>query len=216
MEATVSLISYTPQPDALCSVASKNCVSKEVPGFDMYANSLNTALESGHYSILEHATFTFSIENMTRVTLAQFTRHRMASYAVKSQRYTSAKGVDYILPGRIIELLNSNDESFNKFDQYHTSLKVFLDNLIDNKIPNEDIRYLFPEGTTTNMIVTMNGRELLHFFELRCCNKAQWEIRNIAKMMLKLVKEVAPIMFAKAGPPCVSGKCREKNPCGKA
>ena len=80
----------------------------------------------------------------------------------------------------------------------------------------EDARFVLPNACDTKMILTMNARSLLNFFHLRCCNRAQWEIRDVATQMLKLVKPIAPTIFAKAGPGCLSGPCPEgRMTCGK-
>ena len=158
----------------------------------------------GHHSVIEHAVFTFSVEGVSRALTHQLVRHRVASYSQQSQRYVSMKEPSYVTPHTV-----QDDPE---------ALKVFEDTgkLESMGIPAEDARYLLPNGCTTNITITMNARELLHFFSLRCCNRAQWEIREMADRMLELCREVSPVIFRDAGPPCVRGPCPEgKLSCGK-
>jgi thymidylate synthase (FAD) len=88
---------------------------------------------------------------------------------------------------------------------------------VKGEAANQDARFLLPNAAETKIIVTMNARELQHFFRLRCCNRAQWEIHDMADLMLKRVKKVSPVLFEKAGPGCVNGPCPEGSyTCGKA
>jgi thymidylate synthase (FAD) len=166
-------------------------------------------MASGHESVLEHAVFTFRVEGLSRAALAQMTRHRLASFSVQSQRYVRIRGVDLVMP-----------ESIRKSDFYVEAGSLLEDvmnlyqRMVDAGIPAEDARYITPQAVPTALIMTMNARELRHFFSLRCCNRAQWEIRQMADEMLKLCKQAAPELFTTAGPGCVSGKCPEKKPCG--
>jgi thymidylate synthase (FAD) len=161
--------------------------------------------------VAEHASFTFVIDEVSRALLAQITRHRMASFSVQSQRYCGVEPV-WIVPPKFTELgldqeyIEDCDRAYAKYCSY-----------IERGAEEEDARYVIPQGVTCRMGVTMNARELRHFFGLRCCNRAQWEIRELADEMLRLCKEVAPMMFRDAGPGCVRGRCPEgkhgcKNP----
>lgn len=213
----VELLKYTPEPEILVAMASKLCYSettiddlwqrmkeKEVSGF------INKLMEMGHHSPFEHVNFTFGLEGISRVTTHQLVRHRIASYSQQSQRYVKYEDLKYITPPTI-----QKDKEI-LFRKTIESAKQTYEQLITSGVPVEDARYVLPEACETKIIVTMNARELLHFFRLRCCNRAQWEIRQLAHQMLKKVKEVCPNIFAKAGPGCVSGKCLEgKMSCGK-
>ena len=204
----VTLIRYTPEPDALCGEAAAICTGYK--GDPLKA--LRGALESGHESVAEHAGFTFRIEDVSRVLLAQLTRHRLASFSVQSQRYC---GISYnmAMPESV---RNASSHVYDAFlDAVESSYKAY-DWLIENGIPAEDARMVAPEGEMTELVMTMNARELRHFFSLRCCNRAQWEIRELAWRMLKEVCVVAPELFKDAGPGCLRGPCPEgKRSCGK-
>ena len=204
----VTLIRYTPEPDKLCGEAAAICTG--YTGDPLKA--LRGALESGHESVAEHAGFTFRIEDVSRVLLAQLTRHRLASFSVQSQRYC---GISYnmAMPESV---RNASSHVYDVFlDALESSYKAY-DWLIENGIPAEDARMVAPEGETTELVMTMNARELRHFFSLRCCNRAQWEIRELAWRMLKEVCVVAPELFKDAGPGCLRGACPEgKRSCGK-
>ena len=204
----VTLIRYTPEPDKLCGEAAAICTG--YTGDPLKA--LRGALESGHESVAEHAGFTFRIEDVNRVLLAQLTRHRLASFSVQSQRYC---GISYnmAMPESV---RNASSHVYDVFlDAVESSYKAY-DWLIENGIPAEDARMVAPEGEMTELVMTMNARELRHFFSLRCCNRAQWEIRELAWRMLKEVYVVAPELFKDAGPGCLRGPCPEgKRSCGK-
>ena len=160
--------------------------------------------------MIEHASFTFSVEGVSRSLTHQLVRHRVASFSQQSQRYVPLNEPTFVTPHTVEE-----DEECLRV--YNDTMRAIWEayNRLAEKIPAEDARYVLPNGCTTNITITMNARELLHFFRLRCCNRAQWEIREMADEMLRLCKEVSPTIFAKAGPPCVSGKCPEgKLSCG--
>ena len=199
----VTLERYTADADGICGEAAAVCTGSTNP-----EKSLEHSLASGHESIMEHASFTFKIVGVSRVLLAQLTRHRIASFSVMSQRYVNQENCDIIIPKSIQGELREKaialaEESRNLYKE-----------MLNADINQEDARYILLQGCTTVLYVTMNGRELRHFFSLRCCNRAQWEIREMADKMLKLAKEAAPRIFQNAGTNCVSGKCTEKKPCG--
>ena len=191
-------------PEEICGAAAAICTDSE-----NYERSLHHALESGHTSVLEHANFTFMVEGLSRAAMAQLTRHRLASFDVQSQRYVKMDRWKAVIPNSITktEFLPEAEECIRgSMDLYQR--------MVDAGIPCEDARYVSPQAITTNLVMTMNARELLHFFSLRTCNRAQWEIRQLADELLRICKQVAPIIFAKAGPGCVTGSCPEKKPCG--
>lgn len=208
----VKLIRYTADADPLAQLAAGICTRHEPT-----ERGMQRAMDSGHESILEHSAFTFLVEGVSRVLLAQITRHRLASFSVESQRYVSYKdGLEYVIPPAITAL---GDEYVAKYvaqmEQMHAWYNEWAVLLGGGQAAREDARFVLPGATSTRYLVTMNGRELRHFFSLRCCNRAQWEIRSVAREMLKQVKEVAPMMFSDAGPVCVRGACPEAKPCGK-
>lgn len=204
----VTLIRYTPEPDKLCGEAAAICTG--YTGDPLKA--LRGALDSGHESVAEHAGFTFRIEDVSRVLLAQLTRHRLASFSVQSQRYCG-------IQNRVIEPTSISRASVDVRRQFYEAVNCSRSAyryLIEHGIPAEDARMVAPEGMTTSLIMTMNARELRHFFSLRCCNRAQWEIRELARRMLAECSVVAPELFKDAGPGCLRGPCPEgKRSCGK-
>jgi thymidylate synthase (FAD) len=199
----VRLIAHTPNPDDVCATAAAVCYNAKDG-----KRSLAHALASGHDSVAEHAAFTFQIEEVSRVLLAQLTRHRIASFSVQSQRYC---GADFksVMPKSLMEA-----GLVDECSGLHAIAEALYEEAIKRGVPAEDARYFTLQGGQTKIVMTMNARELRHFFSLRCCNRAQWEIRELADEVLRLCKEVAPILFEDAGPGCVRGKCPEKRPCG--
>jgi thymidylate synthase (FAD) len=175
----------------------------------------------GHMTPIEHASFTFAIEGISRACSHQLVRHRLASYSQQSQRYVSEEsGFDYIIPPTIKEdkELKKAFVAFMKEAQkaYNSMVSKLNEKGIKGESANQDARFLLPNAAETKIMVTMNARELLHFFRQRCCNRAQWEIRIMSEQMLKLVKKTAPTIFHKAGPGCLHAPCPEGDfTCGK-
>ena len=158
----------------------------------------------GHLSVIEHANFTFSVEGVSRALTHQLVRHRIASYSQQSQRYVSMNRASYIIPPSIALDPDAKKEYEALMNQIW---KAYAE--LAQKVPKEDARYVLPNACNTNITVTMNARELTHFFSLRCCRRAQWEIRKMAWLMLLEVRQVSPILFENAGPGCVRGPCPE-------
>lgn len=213
----VSLLNYTNHPDLQCAQAASLCYGNKEKLSDIKCNNiLKHCIESGHMSILEHASFTFLIEDCSRICTHQLVRHRIASYSQLSNRYKPAIDEDVLLEHNIVI-----PDSIKKHVKYEKILHILaeLDDLClelkHDGIKDEDYRYLIPHGLRTSIVVTMNGRTLYNFFALRCCLRAQKEIRIVADMMLNYCKDVAPIMFENAGPDCVRGECAEKYCPGK-
>ena len=209
----VKMIRHTLCADDLAGEAAALCYNGKNP-----QKSLEVALEGHHESVMEHTTFTFLVEGVSRILLAQLTRHRLASFSVQSQRYVSlVDGMDYVIPPKIIDL---GDDAIHEYaaqmETMHRWYKEWVHKLGGGKDALEDARFVLPGACETKLILTMNARELRHFFSLRCCNRAQWEIRWMAHEMLKQCKMAAPAMFADAGPGCVRGACPEgAKSCGK-
>lgn len=199
----VSLIRYTNDADLLAGEAAALCYNGTNP-----AKSLDRAMAGGHESVTEHASCTFLIEGVSRVLLAQITRHRLASFSVQSQRYCGVKP-EWIVPPDIKE----RGLELSYLGYCDLGYKLFCD-MTRCGVAAEDARYAIPQGVVCRFMVTMDVRELRHFFGLRCCNRAQWEIRDLAWRMLRLCKVAAPALFADAGPGCVRGRCPEDKPCG--
>lgn len=231
----VQLLAHTPDPEKIVASAAKLCyssakVSDIMDGLDEEKTErfLNMLMDLGHESPVEHITFTFGIEGVSRSLLAQFTRHRIASYSVKSQRYVSEKQFSFVTPPEIeknpeakkiyLEAMEKDVEDYNRIADIlkEQHMTAGMDEKKAEKAAQEDARYILPNACETNMIVTMNARSLYNFFHHRCCTRAQWEIRECAYQMYKLVKDIAPTIFKKAGPSCVGGPCPEgKMSCGK-
>lgn len=208
-------MAYTPQPERLCGAAARSCASKkgasELAGapVEKLLSALRKAVGKGHLSVVEHASFTFSLEGISRACSHQLVRHRIASYSQQSQRHVKLGRGGYVVPPSI----SRNPEALDAFKKALDAAMEGYERLLELGVPLEDARYLLPNAAPTNIVVTMNARELLHFFELRCCTHAQWEIREVAWEMLRKVKEVAPELFGRAGPACVSkGVCPENDP----
>lgn len=221
----VELISWTHGADILCDVAARACTSQSIPDIDDHfkpgldCSALCTALRSGHESVIEHAVFTFAIEGISRACSHQLVRHRMASYSQQSQRYVKMSGkvnesqFDFVMPESIDK---ASDDVFNEFLSLMDAIDKTYQSLIERGIPEEDARYVLPNACCTNLVVTMNARELRHFLKLRLCKRAQWEIRELAERMLDCVKQVSEVLFADVGPACeMDGKCPERKPCNK-
>lgn len=189
-----------------CELAARMCY-----GAKDGMKALLNAIDSGHDSLLEHEKFTFHVEDVSRVLLAQLTRHRIASYSVRSQRYCGAT-LDYVLPRTIYE----DDELMADLYRALNASEAFYTKAVNKGVPAEDARYFTYQAGITELVVTMNIRELRHFLSLRCCRRAQWEIRELADEMLRQAREVLPEFFRDAGPGCVRGACPEgKKSCGE-
>lgn len=202
----VEILQSTPYAESLAGTAAATCTRSHEP----YA-ALKHAIRSGHDSVLEHVAFTFRIEGVSRALLAQLTRHRIASFSVESQRYCDMGEMPVVVP----ESIAGNADMMRDWENLMKHIKAFYRNAVEQGAPKEDARYATPQAAQTNLVLTMNARELRHFFSLRCCNRAQWEIRELADRMLSLCREEAPTLFADAGPGCVRGECKEVKPCGK-
>jgi len=223
----VRLLHYPPEAAKLAAMAAKLCYSPAhiidiADGLtpEKSAAFLKRIVDLGHLSTVEHASFTFGIEGVSRTLLAQLTRHRIASFSVQSQRYVSYSegGFGYVIPPAIRAL---GEDAVREFEAQMEQIQRWYDGwrqrLSDGESANEDARFVLPGACETRLMLTMNARELMHFFSLRCCNRAQWEIRELAWRMLELVSEVAPALFSSAGPACVRGACSEGSmTCGKA
>ncbi|RMG67201.1 MAG: FAD-dependent thymidylate synthase [Nitrospirae bacterium] len=224
----VLLLRHTPEPEETVAMAAKLCYSpsdieslKEKIAKKDQKQFVKRLMAMGHMSPVEHPSFTFAIEGISRACSHQLVRHRIASYSQQSQRYVSEEaGFDYVIPPSIKEdpelMEYYNDFMQRAQEAYNFIVKRLNERGLKGESANQDARFVLPNACETKIIVTMNARELLHFFRQRCCLRAQWEIRAMAEEMLKLVKRVAPVIFEKAGPGCISGPCPEgEYSCGK-
>ncbi|MCI6720818.1 MAG: FAD-dependent thymidylate synthase [Clostridiales bacterium] len=240
----VRLLAHTPEPERLIAAAAKNCYSAvDVDGIldglteEKTQSFLQMLTEIGHESPIEHVSFTFAIEGVSRSLLAQITRHRMASFSVQSQRYVREKGFEYVVPPEIEKIPAAKEQFLRAMEDDQRTYEAltaalmegYLKENLERGLPEktarsqaekkaiEDARYVLPNACTTRIVMTANARSLQNFFRLRCCRRAQWEIRALAEEMYRLVYAVAPTLFSHAGPPCVDGACIEgKMSCGRA
>ena len=240
----VILLAHTPDQEKVVATAAKLCysssdISSLIDGLteEKTAGFIEMLASIGHESVMEHTSFTFGIEGISRACSHQLVRHRIASYSQKSQRYVNENGFEFITPPEIEALPEAKAEFDRAMENLTSSYEKIADILTAShrarflsegmdeksatskarKLANEDVRFVLPNACETKIVVTMNVRSLFNFFEHRCCNRAQWEIRAVAEEMLRLCLEVAPHIFAYAGPSCVAtGKCPEgKMTCGK-
>jgi thymidylate synthase (FAD) len=220
----VKLINYTSKPEITIATAARLCyssygIAKIEADFNDGEKGLEKARKlikrirtSGHESVLEHSNFTFGVEKLSRSASHQLVRHRIASYSQRSQRYVKEESPKYVIPGSIA----GDEELSARYNKMLADIFSLYGYFLEKGVPAEDARYLLPNATETQIIFTMNARELLHFFRLRGCNRAQWEIRAVAQEMFKLVYPIAPSVFYGAGPACVRGNCAEGEfSCGK-
>ena len=219
----VTLIAHTNDPEKTIAAAAKLCYSDAhietlLDGLtpEKTAAFLQKLNDFGHASPIEHASFTFGIEGVSRTFLAQVTRHRIASFSVQSQRYVRLEDFRYVIPPEI-EADPAAKAAFidamNADAKHYLELVKALEEKHTHKMANEDARFVLPNACETKMVMTMNCRSLNNFFNLRCCNRAQWEIRAVADEMLRLVYPLAPHVFAAAGPRCLAGPCPEGSMC---
>lgn len=246
VQLSVSLLAMTPDAEALIYAACKQCTSQDDANdvFDEYANKFSSmpldyfvgpkelisrVINSGHLSVLEHVSLSFSVSGVSRALSHQLVRHRIASYSQQSQRYVKADyfGFEYVMPPSVQNCKETaqvdwagdytmQEDAMRFFAMAMDNARNAYDNLLRLGIPAEDARFVLPNACATKLVVTMNCRSLLHFFEERCCQRAQWEIRALANAMLEICKERLPVVFEKAGPKCVRlGYCEEHKSCGR-
>lgn len=238
----VKVIAHTPEPEKVISMAAKLCYSSV--GVDEIEQNLtdesvekflNMLINIGHESPLEHVTFTFAVEGISRSCSHQIVRHRIASFSQQSQRYVKLDQFEYIVPPEIesieeakevfIDAMNKDQEAYDKlvdilFEKHYNNLIESGKNEKEakrnaEKKAIEDARYVFPNACETKMVFTMNTRSLYNFFNHRCCERAQWEIRELSIEMLRQIRLIAPILFKNIGPKCIKGSCPEgKMTCG--
>jgi len=215
----VTLLNFTPEPEKTVTLAARLCYSdssiseleEKVKGLSK-EKFLGKILKMGHLSVLEHVSFTFGAEGISRATSHQLVRHRLASYSQQSQRYVTSSRPEFVTP----ETISADPDKKKRFEGAVRRLYKLYGELIEEGVPAEDARFLLPNAAATKIIITMNARELLHFYRLRCCERAQWEIRDMATRMLALAREKAPFIFKDAGPACVKGACSEGDmTCGR-
>jgi len=224
----VILLHHTSYPEEVVAMAAKLCYSpsdlkslkKRIKTKDQ-KSFVEKLMRMGHMSSIEHASFTFAIEGISRACSHQLVRHRLASYSQQSQRYVSeAMGFNYIIPPTI----KADRELKKYFKDFMAQAQRAYDEIvrrlhergIKGELANQDARFVLPNAAETKVMVTMNARELLHFFRMRCCRRSQWEIRQVAEEMLKIGRKVAPKIFERGGPACLFGPCPEgEYSCGK-
>lgn len=211
----VRLLAFTPNGETICGAAASLCYSDvsvdELPDQTTGADEkllklLKKVIGLGHHSVIEHASLTFAIEGISRACSHQLVRHRIASFSQQSQRYVSFDNIETVTP----ESIEGNPKMKELFDELKIKISDTYSQMLDEGVPAEDARFVLPNAATTKLVMTMNCRELIHFFTVRCCERAQWEAREAATQMLLLAKRDAyPNIFADAGPGCLRGSCPE-------
>ena len=227
-ELSVTLLQHTPDPDRAVAIAGRLCyapvsaaeLQHEMSDEDV-AKLVRVLVRSGHHSALEHASFTFAVDGVSRACTHQLVRHRVASYNQQSQRYVNFGGGDsFVVPPSVA----ANAEAEKVFLTAMEHARAAYDTLVElglaegrgKESVQEDARFVLPNAAETKIVVTMNARELRHFLQVRCCNRAQWEIRDLAWTMRGMLREVAPNLFEKTGPGGLYGTCPEgKMTCGR-
>lgn len=212
----VQLLSHTPEPEKIVAAAARLCYSDAgindllSADRDQQLRLIEKILKLGHFSVLEHVSFSFGLEGLSRACSHQLVRHRVASYSQQSQRYV-AHDTPFaaVEPPSLADHPELQQRYHDLFDQVHHLYK----DMLEAGVPAEDARFVLPNAAQTKLVMTMNARELHHFFSLRCCRRAQWEIRAMAKQMLLLCRDAAPVLFAQAGPGCLRGACPEGAMC---
>ena len=215
----VILLAHTPEPDSVVAAAARICYKDIAASELLQAEEQNLSrkliadlFQSGHMSTFEHVSFTFGIDGLSRVASHQLVRHRLASFSQQSQRYVKMNPDPeaVIIPPSI----QNNPEALKLFQESVKLSQQTYAKLVELGIKKEDARFILPHGHSTRLVMTMNARELHHFFSLRLCRRAQWEIHELARKMLILCREKAPVLFEQAGPSCIFGKCNEARTCG--
>jgi len=220
MKPSAKILSHTPEPERTVALAARLCYSArgvgeldEALSGGEVAALVDKLVAMGHYSALEHAQFVFGVEGISRACSHQLVRHRLASYSQQSQRYVRLKDVSAVVPPSVAD----HPVHGPAFKQKLEDLWNFYAKMVDDGVLAEDARYILPNACETKIVISMNARELRHFFTLRLCRRAQWEIRELAMRMLEEVHPLAPRLFASSGPGCLRGPCPEKAySCGKA
>ncbi|MDK2897543.1 MAG: thymidylate synthase [Candidatus Atribacteria bacterium] len=211
----VNLLTHTPCPELVVARAARICYSSSFPidiSLEESRKLIKRVLKRGHESVLEHVSFTFLVEGISRAASHQLVRHRLASYSQQSQRYVFLGEPQYVVPPSI----KADPRAKMLYEEGIKRATKEYNQLVELGIPKEDARYLFPQAVSTSLVFTANARELLHILRLRLCGRAQWEIRELASLMLEQVRAIAPSIFENAGPPCIDGPCPEgEKGCGK-
>ena len=227
-ELCVTLLQHTPDPDRAVAIAGRLCYAplsaadlQQKMGAEDVARLVRVLVRSGHHSALEHATFSFAVDGVSRVLTHQLVRHRVASYNQQSQRYVSfGAGDSFVVPPSVSASAAAQAVFLEAMEHARTAYDRLVElGLAEGRTREsvqEDARFVLPNAAETKIVVTMNARELRHFFRVRCCNRAQWEIRALAWQMRGMARDLAPNLFAGSGPGCLSGTCPEgKMTCGR-
>ncbi len=229
--ARVRLVRHTEDPEGAIAAAARLCYAADTDHLldapaEAPAKFVAMLKKMGHLSPIEHASFTFYVEGVSRAMTHQLVRHRLASYSQRSQRYVGHAQFDYVCPpqlaGKTVRSEGGDvpaDKFFAETMEMIAHRYGLLNEALGNtgETSNQDARYVLPNACETKIFVTMNARELLHFFAERLCRRAQWEIRGVAEQMLALARQACPAVFEGAGPKCVDiGHCPEgKMTCGQ-
>jgi len=229
--AKVTLVRHTQDAHQLLAAAAKLCYAADTEGLlaqdePAARRFVRMLRDVGHLSPIEHATFTFLIEGVSRAMTHQLVRHRLASYSQRSQRYVGHGDFDYVIPPQLEgKTIEADGEAVDAVEYFRRTMALIAERYrrlnealgATGEASNQDARYVLPNACETKIFVTMNARELLHFFAERLCLRAQWEIRGVAEQMLDQVREHLPGVFNGVGPKCIDlGRCPEgERTCGR-
>lgn len=216
----VRVLTYTPEPLRLLHTAARTCYSPGSPAVLWEEASSPTSQQrlirhvvaSGHHSILEHVSFTFALEGLSRSASHQLVRHRLAAYSQQSQRYVKGP-FDYVTPA---SWERAGGELAQHYHRTMAELNHLYQQALEAGIPAEDARFILPNACTTNLTMTMNMRELIHVVGLRTCVRAQWEIRQLFNQVAQAVEDIDPFLGAFLVTKCERlGYCDERETCGR-
>jgi len=197
----IELVAITPNAEEVIENAARTCYQSELKG-NKVGGLIDKLVKSGHHSVLEHAYATFRIKGCSRAMTHQLVRHRLMAISQQSQRYVNEKQFDYVIPPSISDLeknLPEGDKKLNGVEDFKNDMEIIQAMYMKWKargLKNEDARFVLPNACCSEIVISANFRELRHIFEVRCDKHAQWEIRSVAKEMLKILYGKAPSIFA--------------------
>ena len=214
----VTLLEKSPDPTAMTATAARTCYSANTPDAivqrwrdrpDDMTRTVDRVRQAGHHSTLEHNIYVFGITGLSRAATHQLVRHRHLQFDQQSQRYLAFKNGEFpfVKPRRISSLPALSE----RFDLLMQSIGAAYQALLDSGIPSEDARFVLPNAAASHLVVSGNVRAWYEFLTLRTCNMAQWEIREMAFQVLRILKRQDPVLFKDAGATCVRGFCNETN-----
>jgi thymidylate synthase (FAD) len=212
----VALLEKSPSPTAMTATAARTCYSANPPEAiverwrnkpDDMRKTVDRVRAAGHHSTLEHNIYVFGVTGLSRAATHQLVRHRHLQFDQQSQRYLAFKNAEfpYVKPKKIASLPDVSA----RFDRLMADVGQIYQAMLDAGIPGEDARFILPNATASQLVVSGNARAWYEFLTLRTCNMAQWEIREMSFQVLRILKREDPDLFKDAGATCVRGYCHE-------